>query len=34
MLRSGMNLIGVLLLLTIAVAIYELWDVAIERWFG
>jgi hypothetical protein len=32
--RSGMNLIGALLLLIIAFAIYALWDVAIERWFG
>jgi hypothetical protein len=29
-----MNLVGALLLIVIAVAIYGLWDVAIERWFG
>jgi hypothetical protein len=29
-----MILVGVLLLLMIAFAIYMLWDVAIERWFG
>lgn len=32
--RSGMNVIGVLLLAVIIWAIYRLWDVAIERWFG
>jgi hypothetical protein len=32
--RSGMNLIGLLLLLMIVLAIYELSDVAIKRWFG
>lgn len=32
--RSGMNVIGLLLLLTIASVIYALWDVAIKRWFG
>jgi hypothetical protein len=32
--RSGMNLIGLLLLLTIVSATYVLWDVAIKRWFG
>ena len=32
--RSGMNLIGVLLLVMIAATVYVLWDVAIERWFG
>jgi hypothetical protein len=29
-----MNLVGALLLLVVAAAIYALWDVAIERWFG
>jgi hypothetical protein len=29
-----MNLVGALLLLVVASAIYALWDVAIERWFG
>jgi hypothetical protein len=33
-LRNGMNVIGVLLLFVIASAVYTLWDVAIERWFG
>jgi len=32
--RSGMNLIGALLLLTIVSTIIGLWDVAIRRWFG
>ena len=32
--RSGMNLIGLLLLLMILSATYLLWDVAINRWFG
>jgi len=32
--RTGMNLIGLLLLFMIVSAVYTLWDVAIERWFG
>jgi hypothetical protein len=32
--RSGMNVVAVLLLILIAFAVYVLWDVAIERWFG
>jgi len=32
--RSGMHFVGVLLLLLIGAAVYELWDVAIDRWFG
>jgi hypothetical protein len=32
--RSGMNLVGFLLLFMIAVAIWALWGVAIDRWFG
>ena len=32
--RSGMNVVGLLLLTMIVSAIYLLWDVAIMRWFG
>ena len=32
--RSGMSLVGLLLMLMIVSAAYALWDVAIERWFG
>ena len=32
--RSAMNVVGLLLLTMIVSAIYLLWDVAIERWFG
>ena len=32
--RSGMNVVGLLLLVMIAAAMYLLWDVAFERWFG
>jgi hypothetical protein len=32
--RSGMNLIGLLLLLMIVTAILVVSDVAIKRWFG
>jgi len=32
--RSGMKLVGLLLLTVIAGATYLLWDVAIKRWFG
>ena len=32
--RSGMNVVGLLLLTMIVSAIYLLWDVAIKRWFG
>ena len=33
-LRSGMNVVGLLLLIIILLTIYELWDIAIKRWFG
>ena len=32
--RSGMNMVGVLLLFMIVSVVYGLWDVAIRRWFG
>jgi hypothetical protein len=32
--RSGVNIVGLLLLFMMAVAVYSLWDVAINRWFG
>lgn len=32
--RSGMNVIGVLLLAVITATIYVLSDVAVKRWFG
>jgi hypothetical protein len=32
--QSGMNVVGLLLLITIMSAIYFLREVAIKRWFG
>jgi len=32
--RTGMNLVGLLLLTMILSTIYLLWDVAARRWFG
>lgn len=32
--RSGMSLVGWLLAAVCLLAIYELWDTAIRRWFG
>jgi hypothetical protein len=32
--RSGMNVVGLLLLSMVASAVYLLWDVAMKRWFG
>ena len=32
--RSGMSVVGLLLLTMIVAAIYLLWDVAGKRWFG
>ena len=31
--RSAMNMIGALLLLTLVLAVFGLWDVALNRWF-
>lgn len=31
--RSAMSIVGALLLATLVLAVYGLWDVAINRWF-
>ena len=32
--RTGMNLVGALLLVMVAMTVVSLWDVAMMRWFG